>query len=134
MITLQLPMPPSTNALFANIPGRGRVKSAAYKRWITEAGWMLRVQRIAPITGRVRVTIRVQQTAKRKADIDNRIKAVLDLLVKNRVIEDDRHVEAVTAQWVSEGLTGVSVTIQSMEIENVVAVTSCDQHKRTEEV
>jgi hypothetical protein len=41
---LLIPYPPSVNHLFATKKGGGRVKTAAYKAWITEAGWMIKIQ------------------------------------------------------------------------------------------
>ena len=58
---LNIPPPPSVNALFANVAGEGRVRSARYKQWATAAGWRLQSQKsnwpsIAPgqayLTGR----------------------------------------------------------------------------------
>lgn len=109
-----LPLPPSTNGLFLNIPGKGRVKSAAYKRWVGEAGWTLLSQRPSKVAGRVGIRIRVKRMGNRKADLDNRIKATIDLLVSHGIIEDDRHVESVTASWADE-LTGVEVIVEPME-------------------
>ena len=90
---MKLPMPPSTNNLFVNIPKRGRVPSARYKAWKTAAGLTLNVQRPPAVSGSVDVSILVPQ--KTRGDIDNRIKAILDLLVTHRVIEDDSKIAAL---------------------------------------
>lgn len=85
-------MPPSTNNLFLNLPGRGRVRSGAYKAWerqasaaLTFASWDMPARPYV-------VTIRLNMD--HRGDIDNRTKAVLDLLVKHKVIDGD--------QWVNE--------------------------------
>lgn len=101
MILLKLPVPPSSNHLFANIPGKGRVKTSAYRGWIKEAGWALQSQRHEEVAGPVKVSIAVRRTSGR-ADIDNRIKALLDLLVRHRVIGDDRMVEELYIRWSAE--------------------------------
>jgi hypothetical protein len=45
--TLQLSyMPPSVNTIYANVPGKGRVKSARYKTWLKAAGWDIAAQRL----------------------------------------------------------------------------------------
>lgn len=90
-LKFHIPRPPSVNNLFANVPGKGRVKSANYKAWITEAGLRLNQQTAnAPmISGPVKVCMILD---KGRADIDNLCKPVLDLLVKHRLIHDDRNV------------------------------------------
>lgn len=87
MITL--PIPPSTNNLFFN-RYRGRTKTDAYKAWITQAGCELNLQRVQPVPGYVEVEIRLPQ--KMRGDIDNRAKAILDLFVSHKLIEDDAKV------------------------------------------
>jgi len=91
-----LPVPPSVNMLFRNVPGRGRVKTGHYKAWLQEAGLKLKLQRPMPIAGRYQLTIRIPQ--KLLGDIDNRIKAVSDLLVQHALVEDDRHAWKVTVE------------------------------------
>ncbi len=51
------PQPPSTNALYANVAGKGRVRTKAYKAWIERAGWEVKIQRAVPVAGRVRMLI-----------------------------------------------------------------------------
>jgi Holliday junction resolvase RusA-like endonuclease len=88
-----LPVAPSTNNLFFNVPGRGRIKSTEYNRWLCDAGVLLKQQSPAAMMGAVEVTIRIPE--KTRGDLDNRIKAPLDLLVKHGVIEDDRFVRGI---------------------------------------
>ena len=100
--TLTIPAPPSVNKLFKNLPGRGRAKTKDYKSWLAEAGWMVREQMVDAVPGRVVVTISVERD-NLLADIDNRCKAVLDLLVECKVIEDDRWVVGLAACWAPRG-------------------------------
>lgn len=86
-VALNLPRPPSVNQLFANIPGKGRVKTAAYRAWIAAAGWMIKAQRPQPIRGKYNLLILVGPT---RADLGNCEKAVSDLLQALGVIENDR--------------------------------------------
>lgn len=97
-LTLTMPIPPSSNNMFINVPNRGRVKSKAYKAWIEDAGWTILQQGIRRIAGPVTVHIRCKRLSGR-ADIDNRVKPVLDLLVLHRAIDDDRNVARVSAEW-----------------------------------
>lgn len=53
---IDLPLPPSVNALYRNVPGRGRVKTALYKRWHAVAVTVRRCMSIA--SGECRVTVK----------------------------------------------------------------------------
>jgi len=103
--TISLPFPPSVNAMYRNVPGRGRVKDDPYKRWIENAGWELLSQRPRKFKQRVSVRISMNPPRRSCGDVDNRIKAVLDLLTRHGVIADDKRecVASVAAQWVDEG-------------------------------
>ncbi|MBA3241597.1 MAG: hypothetical protein H0T60_10275 [Acidobacteria bacterium] len=87
MIALTLPIPVSTNKLFFNVPGVGRVKTRQYRNWIGSAGWTIQAQRPEKIKGPVAITISVPRSS--RADISNLIKATEDLLVRHQVIEGD---------------------------------------------
>jgi Holliday junction resolvase RusA-like endonuclease len=90
MITLCLPVPPSSNAMYANAR-RGRVKTEAYLDWIAEADayYLQQKRSIEPLRGDYRLTIRLP--ANTKGDLDNRIKAVSDYLVSREITSDDKH-------------------------------------------
>lgn len=92
MIDITLPLPPSTNGLFANA-AKGRRISKRYADWREEAGWTLKQQRPPAILGRFDLSLLVPQAM--RGDISNRIKATEDLLVTHRLIEDDRHATSV---------------------------------------
>lgn len=95
---LTVPAPPSTNALYRNVPGRGRVKTGAYKDWAGRAGWTLKSQAPAAVPGRVIIIIGIERESA-ASDIDNRVKALFDLLVTHKVIKDDRYVTAFAIAW-----------------------------------
>lgn len=100
MIRFEIPQPPSTNALYRNVPGKGRVRSNAYKRWQAEAGWQLQLARPGHIVGPVNVAYTIPRpTDRRRRDIDNLGKPLNDLLVKHGVIEDDSRVQAVSLAY-----------------------------------
>ena len=87
-----LPAPPSANNLFHNGGDRGgRIKSPGYRAWIKEAGWERRLSRPAKIKGTVAVSVTLGMGC-RRPDVDNCLKALLDLLVAHEVIEDDAQV------------------------------------------
>lgn len=86
-MTLRLPVPPSVNSLYANIPGVGRITTVRYKRWKKEAGWQILIQKPNRVWGPYKLAITVPQ--KMRGDIDGRLKATIDLLVTHRVTMDD---------------------------------------------
>lgn len=92
-IVFRIPTPPSVNNLYANVRGRGRIKSERYRVWRNAAAWAMRLDGNKPrswetISGPVSVEI----ICGGRADVDNRSKAALDLLVEMKVIGDDRQV------------------------------------------
>lgn len=91
MITVTLPLAPSVNGAFANVHGKGRVRTAPYKTWAQSAGWELKAQRpIRCDCDRLEVVIALPE--KMPGDVDNRVKPTLDLLVSLGLIRDDSHV------------------------------------------
>ena len=109
-ITFTLPIPPSVNQMFRNVRGKGRVKTGHYEAWRGHAATSLRLQHIAPITGNVVVLFGVERQSS-IADIDNRIKAMLDAIVAAKIITDDNQVTAFAASWLppANGLAHVQI-------------------------
>jgi Holliday junction resolvase RusA-like endonuclease len=109
-VKFSMPIPPSTNALFRNVRGRGRVKTEAYYDFITLGITAIKLQRVPHITGRVVLVIGVER-ARATADISNRLKALEDVIVKAGVIEDDRLVTAIAICWTppANGLAWVQI-------------------------
>lgn len=114
--TFTMPVPPSVNQMFRNVRGKGRVKTEAYDQWRASAATSLRLQRIAPVAGRVVVIFGVERGSL-AADIDNRIKAMLDAIVAAKIISDDNQVTAFAAAWLpkANGLAHVQI-IPSAEV------------------
>jgi len=107
-LILTLPTPPTTNTLFRNKAGGGRCKSARYATWIRAASNEVLAQRRHSVLGAVMIDITCRRPSK-NSDIDNRIKACLDLLVAMKVIDDDKNVQEVRARW--GDVEGAVVTI-----------------------
>lgn len=98
MIRLTLPVPPSVNALYRNVNGRGRVKTKAYKLWLTQADMHLLAHRVTgdklmPIEGPCELQIRLPKI---RGDVSNRTKAAEDYLVSRRITGDDKNNRKVT--------------------------------------
>ena len=94
---IKLPMPPSTNSLFRNVAGVGRVQTKTYKRWRKEAGWALKEQKVIPVSAAYFLDITVERKGRR--DISNCIKAIEDLLVRHQVTPDDEMCQGVNIRW-----------------------------------
>lgn len=107
-----LPFPPSVNALYSNVPKIGRVKTPAYRAWSKEAGLRLNLQRPRRMPGRIRMAIRAVPPDRRKRDLGNLEKAISDFLVDMGVIDDDSLIECQSSCWVSDSLSGISVSIR----------------------
>jgi Holliday junction resolvase RusA-like endonuclease len=89
-VVVELPMPISTNRLWVPIR-RGSsvsvVKSKDYLAWISEAGYKLNSQRPGMVVGHFALHLWV---GRNRLDLDNAVKAALDLLQSQGVIENDR--------------------------------------------
>ncbi len=114
--TFTLPFPPSTNNLYRNAPKphMKRPKTKGYLAWIVEAGWELKIQKVIPLRGPVKLTYELQNDAKGLSlwDYANREKAVTDLLVEHGIIEADHRliVKEVSCKG-TDDLVGVRVII-----------------------
>lgn len=98
---LELPIPPSLNAMFANARGKGRVKTREYRMWIKHAKWdvwLATKGQHKTIEGPFDVEIECDRPNMRR-DLDNIIKPLLDILVSEDVVTDDRYVKRITASW-----------------------------------
>ena len=114
---LLLPFPPSVNGMFTNVRGRGRVPTKRYKLWRDEASFMLMQQPTIKFEGRADIIISLSK-GRSNSDCDNYIKAVLDCLVTNGILEDDSKpfVRSVTSRWDDENVqNGIMVEITPVE-------------------
>lgn len=109
-IVFTVPLPPPANSLFANVAGKGRVKSRRYRAWIKEAGWLVRSQRVGSIEGAVQIRVEIPNSA--RADTDAYFKGLVDLCVRNGLIEDDNSkvVRGLTLDFAD--IEGARVTIR----------------------
>ena len=101
-VKLDVPLPPSTNALFCDAPNpkgpRSRIKTRPYKRWIEDATMILKPQLAAqgapplptePLFG-PHWAIWIRVNIDHQGDVTNRIKAVEDLIVKHNITCGDQ--------------------------------------------
>lgn len=106
--------PPSVNNMFAHV-GRQRYTTAEYRAWKARmADEVMKLQAPPMVRGEVAIGVRVRRPQKR-IDLDNLLKASFDLLVKCRVIEDDRYVVALGARW-DATITGTILTVRGVDL------------------
>lgn len=105
-----LPMPPSVNALWKT--GNARMyRSKKYLEWIAECEGMLADRERPRIDYPFAIDIAVGRPSKRRMDIDNRVKAVMDILEREEIITDDCLCWHMTVYW-DEEITGCKVMIR----------------------
>lgn len=103
-------IPPSVNSLFRNVPGKGRVRTAEYKRWARDAGWSF--NGCGAILGDFTAIITIDRAKVRKgSDLDNRAKGILDLLVTHKIVEDDSKLVSLTIRY-GDAPKGLRVEVQ----------------------
>lgn len=92
---LEFPWPPSMNHQWRNVDGRA-VLSAAARKWKATADAALMVQKRQRFgDARVQISIDLHAPNRRRYDIDNRIKMVLDSLQRTHVLTDDSQVDVL---------------------------------------
>jgi crossover junction endodeoxyribonuclease RusA len=101
MTTILLPIPPSVNGAWINLPKGGRARSKKYTAWAKAAGWELLAQRPRKVIGPYEIRI-ILGNKRNRGDADNRIKSLVDLVVKHGIVEDDRRMVSVTCGWSDE--------------------------------
>jgi Holliday junction resolvase RusA-like endonuclease len=98
-VTFDLPMPPSSNNMFATFKGR-RIITRDYKAWRKDAGEKLAEQYARYDSPEVLrpVHVRIQLNINYQSDIGNREKALTDLLVEHLDMPDDRYIERIVIE------------------------------------
>ncbi len=97
-VSFTLPTPPSVNELYKNVKGVGRAKTGLYDDMIRRGVAAIRNQRVPDVAGYVIAIFGVERMSL-SADIDNRLKSMLDTIVKAGIIADDRFVTAIAVSW-----------------------------------
>jgi Holliday junction resolvase RusA-like endonuclease len=126
-VSYRLPFPLSVNNLFFNTK-RGRVKTTRYQKWLLEVGALLKSQGIVKIYGPILLKILIIKPDRRRRDLDNYLKALIDALVLNGVMEDDSLIEKIIVSWHSDNLGGCFVEVSSQ------GVCSTEDQTRVEQV
>ena len=96
------------------VKGLRMYRSKQYMEWINEVTLALETEMRPEIDYPFNIEIIVGRPSKRRMDIDNRAKAVMDVLQHCNVITDDCLANRVTMMWSNE-IEGAKVTISPAE-------------------
>lgn len=108
---LTLPsLPPPLSACFKNVRRNGRAATTRYTAWVIEALHAVQQQRVGLVPGSVVAVYQFRRPDKRRRDLGNLEKAVSDLLVKARLIEDDSLIVDLRMMWGGEAAVTVTIT------------------------
>jgi len=116
-VRLDLKMPPALSRCFTNVPGVGRVKTKVYRLWIAEALDTIGRARVGRVSGKVTVVVAMRRRP--RADADNRLKALGDILQTAGIIRDDSLVDAWHVAWADTG-RGVRMLVRPFRQEDLV--------------
>lgn len=107
-LRFDIPIPPSSNGLYANSANGGRYTTPAYSKWQKWVAQEIDLQRrqwdegqkaiAAVILRDKRYTMRLSLPQSMQGDCDNRLKAANDALKKMGLIVDDRYAERCEAE------------------------------------
>jgi crossover junction endodeoxyribonuclease RusA len=104
MIEVLLPLPPSVNRLWRTSKGGIMYRSDEYMQWRKVAMWEAAAQaKGARIEGLFKVTLRVARPDRRRRDLDNLLKAVLDAVDQAGLVRDDADCDWIDARWTKGG-------------------------------
>lgn len=94
MTEIVLPWPPSMNRYWRSVPGKGVLISADGRDYRASLIQMARAQKW-PSFGDARLTVEIEawMPDKRKRDLDNLLKAILDALTHAGVWNDDSQID-----------------------------------------
>lgn len=100
-LSIALPYPPSLNRLWRHVRGRAKPYLAPrYQTWKRAADneYMLHKREWKPVAGHFSAAVTLDEK-RRRGDVDNRIKVVLDWLQRVELIENDKFCDAITIRW-----------------------------------
>ena len=111
-VCLELPFPPSMNTYWRNFRGRTVLSKNGRQFKLDVQNYI--IEKNIPKFGdkKLKITMILRPRDKRKIDIDNRIKAVLDSLQDAGVFDDDfqvDHIEMIRGEQIKGGLIRVLI-------------------------
>lgn len=108
-------VPPSANAAYRNVAGKGRAKAQRYRDWLVAFGYDLNLSMRGqhPIKGPYTMVVTIDRRTRHKlSDASNRLKVLEDAIVAHGIVQDDRFAERVSIGWGDTDKGGVRVEIE----------------------
>jgi len=116
-LTIELPYPPSVNHYWRRVGARTLI-SREGRRFRRSVCARLAVRKAQPMTGRVAVHVTAHPPDRRRRDLDNAMKALLDALAHGGVYEDDGQIDRIEIERGEVAPGGkVVVRITPMDLE-----------------
>ena len=91
-LTIDLPYPPSVNHYWRRVGARTLI-SREGRRYRDRVASILALRRVQPMTGSLAVRVAVHPPDRRRRDLDNSMKALLDALEHGGAYEDDSQID-----------------------------------------
>ena len=114
MIELTLPWPPTVNTYYRNINGKTIIsaKGRAYRETVADEVMIQRAAKNLDVA--LKVEIEAFRPDRRRRDLDNLFKAMLDSMVHAGVMSDDALIMDLRIFWSNEVGGIVKITIEEM--------------------
>jgi Holliday junction resolvase RusA-like endonuclease len=116
-LTLQQ-LPPSVNAIWRFTKGGKMYRTSEYQTWANSEAWTVSAQLRGQhkFDGPVYLTIAMKRP-RANSDLDNRLKATIDLLQTLGAIANDKDVHGINAYWTADLPAGVAAEITIVEAD-----------------
>ena len=92
---IELPWPPSMNTYWRNVAGKTLIsaKGREYRKTLIDMGYAQNWTHAFPLSHRLKVRINATPPDKRRRDLDNMLKPMLDALTHACLWEDDSQID-----------------------------------------
>lgn len=114
-LTLELPYPPSVNHYWRRVGARTLISQEG-RRYRSRIASMLALRRLQPMAGPLDVRITIHPPDRRRRDLDNPMKALLDALEHGGAYGDDFQIDHLDI-WRGEVVPDGKVTVRITEIQ-----------------
>jgi len=118
-LTIELPYPPSVNHYWRRVGARTLI-SREGRRFRRSVCARLAERTAPPMTGRVAVHVTAHPPDRRRRDLDNAMKALLDALALGGVYEDDGQIDRIAIER-GEVAPGGKVVVRITPLDQEVA-------------
>jgi len=115
-------LPPSVNAIWRFTKGGKMYRTSEYQTWANSEAWTVAAQLRGQhkFTGPVYLTMAMRRP-RANSDLDNRLKATIDLLQSLEAIANDKDVMGINAYWTADLPAGVAAEITIVQADALEA-------------